>query len=135
MTKKTYFCFLLFTFITIDGVVGQTTDFKNLIIGEWKSYKDEIYGLKESPSKLLSSGDKEHQEMHLKLMHKGKGFDYSIEVNFQYQLQSNKLLLGNRDYTIEKLTEQELVIVTVANSTSIARYRYFFKRVDENKDH
>ena len=107
---------------------------ENLIIGEWKSYKDEIYGQEESPTKLLNARKSEHQEIHIKLMEKGKGFDYSMEVNFKYKLQNKNLFLGNREYTIENLTEKELVIVTIPKSTSIVRHRYYFRKVNENQD-
>ena len=130
MNKYIFLWVIVVPFVINTELNGQTSDFEDLLVGKWKSYRDEVFVKEDSLSKL-SGGNSKHQEVYIKLLPNGKGFDFSLEIDFEYSIHGQNLSLGNREYEIKKLTLTEMVIITVSKSTSIVRHRYYFKRVNE----
>ncbi len=104
-----------------------------LLIGKWEGYKmDKRNG--DTGEDITLDGKPYTTETILEFYGDGKGYDYDSDTYFRYFIENNIILMGNRFWEIEKITEEELILVEydLEYGPSEFDFRSYFRKVKKS---
>ncbi|TRX50924.1 hypothetical protein FNH22_25055 [Fulvivirga sp. M361] len=121
--------YLILPFILFLIFSCQPTSSTEIIYGSWEAYK-KVLRNGETGEKYTFDGKPYRTSLKFDLFEDGRGFEYSNNTEFQYSVRDSILILGNRNYIIENLDAESLILLEYNEDhpENPMAFRLFFKR-------
>ena len=123
---------IIFTLTILTSVFNLNNN-TNELIGKWECYHKELEDGTTKTTDFFSGEETEYScnGLIIELKSDFTGMESIGGLSFKYKRVDSLLSLGYRDYIIEKLTENELIIRDYdSDGMNIYNYRQKFKKID-----